>query len=106
MRVNNTSEGFIPSATEMELWDRWRRFIDDILPEAESAGVILAAHPDDPPVKYLRQQPRLGWNIQAYESILEYKKSEFNKLELCLGTIAEMPERYLCKHRENCLKKG
>ena len=59
--------------TETQLWDRWRRFIDDILPEAESAGVILAAHPDDPPVKYLRQQPRLGgifrlmkvfWNIK------------------------------------------
>ena len=105
MRVNNTGEGFILSATEMQLWDRWRRFIDDILPEAESAGVILAAHPDDPPVKYLRQQPRLGWNIQAYESILEYKKSEFNKLELCLGTIAEMPEHDIYASIERIAQK-
>ena len=37
----------------------------DFAPPLANDPSILAAHPDDPPVNYLRQQPRLGWNIQA-----------------------------------------
>jgi len=105
MRIDNSEKGTIPSATEPELWDRWRRFMDDILPVAEAAGVTMAAHPDDPPVQTLRQQPRLGWNIEAYESILDYKSSKSNKLELCLGTIAEMPNHDIYQSIQRIAKK-
>jgi hypothetical protein len=49
----------LPTATHDQLWDRLRRFLDDVLPTAEAAGVRLAAHPDDPPLPFVRQQPRL-----------------------------------------------
>lgn len=45
--------------------------MDELLPVASEAGVILAAHPDEPPVRTVRGQPKLGWNAEAYESILD-----------------------------------
>jgi mannonate dehydratase len=80
------------SATEEQLWDRWYRFMKDLLPVAEEAGVVLAAHPDDPPVERVRQQPKLGWNGERYLRIVEELDSPFNRLELCLGTLAEMAD--------------
>jgi mannonate dehydratase len=78
-------------ASEEQLWDRWRRFMDDILPVAEQCGVALAAHPDDPPVEQVRQQPKLGWTPSRYLRLLQERPSPCNTLELCLGTLAEMP---------------
>lgn len=92
MWVSPPEESSVPSGTEEDLWNRWQRFMDELLPVAEESGVILAAHPDDPPVRSVRGQPKLGWNVEAYESILRRAPSPFNRLELCLGTVAEMPD--------------
>ncbi len=59
---------------------------------AESAGVQLAAHPEDPPVPNLRSQPRLLYTKDAYQKLLAISDSPANKLEFCLGTLAEMPD--------------
>ena len=55
----NAPEGFLPKATHEQLWSRLERFLEEVLPIAESEGVRLAAHPDDPPMPTMRQQPRL-----------------------------------------------
>jgi mannonate dehydratase len=81
-----------PSATEQELWDRWRYFMDAVLPVAEENGVTLAAHPDDPPVQSVRQQPKLVWRPEHYQRIIDHAPSPNNKLEFCIGTLAEMPD--------------
>ncbi len=83
--------GSLAPTTEEELWRRLKDFLDAVLPVAEEEGVILAAHPDDPPVERVRQQPRLVWRPDRYDRLLDLAPSPCNKLEFCLGTLAEMP---------------
>ncbi len=82
--------GTIPSATPEQLWDRFRRFLDDVLPVAEKAGVRLALHPDDPPMPFIRGQPRLVYQPQLYQKAIDLNPSPANALEFCVGSLAEM----------------
>lgn len=83
--------GFMPTVEREELWQRFERFLNDVLPVAEEAGVRLAAHPDDPPMPSLRGTPRLMHTAAEYEKVLDLSPSPHNCLELCIGTLAEMP---------------
>ncbi|TWT31099.1 Mannonate dehydratase [Posidoniimonas corsicana] len=82
--------GAAAAATPQELWDRLRRFLDDVLPVAEQCGVRLALHPDDPPLETVRGQPRLVWRPELYQRVIDLNGSPANQLEFCVGTIAEM----------------
>lgn len=84
--------GFLPPITHDELWRRLQGFLETCVPVAEEAGVRLAAHPDDPPVPTLRSQPRLVYQPQLYQRLLDLKPSRANALEFCLGTLAEMTD--------------
>jgi mannonate dehydratase len=81
-----------PSITHEELWRRLETFLEEIVPVAETAGVRLAAHPDDPPMPSMRQQPRLVYQPAMYQKLLDLVPSPSNALELCVGTMAEMTE--------------
>jgi len=70
----NAEEGFQPEITHKELWRRLRDFLNEILPVAEKAGVIMAAHPDDPPLKFVRKQPRLVYQPAIYKATDQYTK--------------------------------
>jgi mannonate dehydratase len=84
--------GSLPSITHEELWRRLQRFLEDVIPVAEQAGVRLAAHPDDPPMPTMRRQPRLVYQPYMYQRLIDLVPSRNNALELCVGTIAEMTE--------------
>lgn len=84
--------GTVPPATPAQLWDRLRRFLDDVLPVAEAAGVKLAAHPDDPPMPTIRSQPRLVYQPRHYQKLIDLNPSPANMLEFCIGSLAEMTE--------------
>ncbi|MGH9607172.1 MAG: mannonate dehydratase [Terracidiphilus sp.] len=84
--------GTLASITHDELWRRLERFLEEILPVAEKAGVRLAAHPDDPPTPTMRQQPRLVYRQAMYQRLIDISASPSNMLEFCLGTLAEMTE--------------
>jgi mannonate dehydratase len=84
--------GVVPSATPEQLWRRLEDFLDAVLPTAEAAGVTLAAHPDDPPLATMRAQPRLVYQPQLYQRLLDLRPSPANALEFCIGTLAEMTE--------------
>lgn len=86
---NGTPVGKVSSE---ELWSRLERFLEEILPVAEEAGVTLALHPDDPPMPELRQTSRLVYQPQYYQKLLDLVPSESNMLEYCLGSIQEMAE--------------
>jgi mannonate dehydratase len=73
------------------LWDRLERFLRDVVPVAEEVGVRLAAHPDDPPVERLRDTPRLINRPELFRHLCDLVPSRSNALELCLGTLSEMP---------------
>ena len=84
--------GTIPPATHEQLWDRFRRFLDEVLPVAEQAGVRLALHPDDPPTEFMRGQPRLVHQPHLYQKAIDLNPSPANQLEFCVGSLAEMTE--------------
>ena len=88
----NAPEGIVPSATHEQLWQRLDDFLKEIVPVAEEAGVKLAAHPDDPPTPFVRQQPRLVYQPHLYQKLLDLYPSPNNALEFCIGSLAEMTE--------------
>jgi mannonate dehydratase len=88
----NAPGGTLPSISHDELWRRLERFLAEVIPLAEKAGVRLAAHPDDPPMPTMRRQPRLVYQPKMYQRLLDLAPSHSNALELCVGTIAEMTE--------------
>lgn len=88
----NATPGALPPIPHEELWRRLEGFLEDVVPVAERAGVRLAAHPDDPPMPTMRQQPRLVFQPHMYQRLLDAVPSRNNALELCVGTIAEMTE--------------
>lgn len=75
-----------------QIWDRYQRFLDEMLPVAEKAGVILAAHPDDPPVERLRMSAKLINSHDAYRRAFGANPSANNCAELCLGCLQEMAD--------------
>ena len=84
--------GYHPSIEQEELWQRLVWFLDELVPVTEENNVRLAAHPDNPPVKRIRQQPHLVHKAQQYQRLLDIKKSFHNSLECCLGTLQEMSD--------------
>lgn len=88
----SAGEGVLGMITSEELWRRHGDFLDALVPVAEKAGVILAAHPDDPPLPFLRGQPRLVFQPDLYQRVLDRYPSKHNGLEFCIGTTAEMSE--------------
>ncbi len=84
--------GIIPSATPEQLWSRLERFLNEVLPVAEEAGVRLALHPDDPPLPTVRGQPRLVYQPRLYQKVIDLNPSPANQLEFCVGSLAEMTE--------------
>ena len=84
--------GTLPSISHDELWQRLQRFLEEVIPVAEESGVRLAAHPDDPPMPTMRQQPRLVYQPHMYQKLIDLAPSRSNALELCVGTMAEMTE--------------
>jgi mannonate dehydratase len=85
-------KGTLPEINSEQLWQRFAFFLNELLPVAEQAGVILAAHPDDPPLPTLRRQPRLVYQPRMYQRLIDINSSPANQFELCLGTLAEMTE--------------
>ncbi|MHA1548949.1 MAG: mannonate dehydratase [Alphaproteobacteria bacterium] len=85
-------QGSLPSITHETLWQRVQTFLEVLLPVAEEAGVRLAAHPDDPPAPFIRQQPRLVYQPHMYQKLLDLHPSDASVLEFCIGSVAEMTE--------------
>jgi mannonate dehydratase len=98
--------GHVPPATPEQLWQRFRDFLEALIPVAEEAGVTLAAHPDDPPLPAVRGQPRLVYQPRLYQKLLDLKPSPRNALEFCVGTLAEMTEGDVCEAVDTYSRQG
>jgi len=98
--------GNLPSTSHEELWRRLQRFLEEVIPVAEQSGVLLAAHPDDPPMPTMRQQPRLVYQPQMYQTLIDLAPSRSNALELCVGTLAEMTEGNIYDAVDQYSKQG
>jgi mannonate dehydratase len=95
------AEGIQDPVTEEALWDRLETFLREVVPVAEASGILLAAHPDDPPLETVRQQPKLVYQHDHYQKLLDLVPSPANQLEFCIGTLAEMKDGdiYECVER-------
>lgn len=78
--------------TADRMWANHQYFLDAVLPVAESAGVRLALHPDDPPVSGpLGGAARLFTSPAALARAREQAHDSPSwGLNLCLGTVSEM----------------
>ena len=92
MTVRPTRGGFVPPTSPEELWARCEWFLHEILPVAEEFGVRMAAHPDDPPMPFIRGQARLVYQPRLYQKLIDLNPSPSNCLEFCMGSIQEMAE--------------
>lgn len=88
---HRSADGRLSPVNEEGMWERIEYFLANLLPVAESAGVTLAAHPDDPPVAMLRQMARPLCSVQGLQRLIDLCPSPCNQLEFCQGTISEMP---------------
>lgn len=86
----DAEKGFMEDISYDGIWDRLKRFLDEMLPVAEEAGVELALHPDDPPMPMLRKTPRLVYKQELYEKLMDLNRSPANTIEFCMGSIQEM----------------
>ena len=57
---------------------------------AETAGIRLGIHPDDPPVPQLGGIPRLLGSFEDFKRLIEIVDSPSNAIEFCQGTFSEM----------------
>ena len=89
MPVFGPGEAVIDAET---MWANYATFIRAVLPVAEEAGVILALHPDDPPVPMLGGVARLFHEPAGFRRAWELSEgSPAWGLDLCLGCCSEMP---------------
>ncbi len=75
-----TEAGEVPSE---QIWANYRYFLSAILPVAESAGVLLGAHPDDPPVRSLRGIGRIFHSPAQFDRVLALSPSRHHGLTFC-----------------------
>jgi mannonate dehydratase len=76
--------------TEGELWENYERFIRQVVPVAEEAGVRIGIHPDDPPVYELGGIPRCVFGtFDGYRRALEIAASPSIGVCLCIGCWLE-----------------
>jgi mannonate dehydratase len=74
------------------MWDNLERFLKEIIPAAENAGVKLAMHPDDPPLTPLCGLNRIMSSVEAFDRLFSISSSPVNGITLCLGCFLEMGE--------------
>ena len=77
--------------SEEQLWANFSAFLEAALPAAEAAGVRLALHPDDPPVRALGPTARIFYSVENLARAYEMAGgSPAFGFDLCLGTVSEM----------------
>jgi mannonate dehydratase len=72
------------------MWANFTYFLKAIVPVAEKEGVMLALHPDDPPVPAIAGVARIIRSVAAYKRVMGIIESPANGIEFCQGTVAEM----------------
>jgi mannonate dehydratase len=77
-------------ANAEEVWERIKWFLERVVPVAETAGVKLACHPDDPPVPTIKGETRVLGSLEGMKRLIEIVPSSANGLNFCQGTVAEM----------------
>ncbi len=78
--------------TAEQLWSALEYFLDAVIPVAESAGVKMGMHPDDPPLSQVRKMPRIMSSPDAFRRLLTMSDSASNGVTFCQGNFALMTD--------------
>jgi mannonate dehydratase len=83
----------VPEAQRIDherLWENYASFVRAVVPAAETAGVSMGLHPDDPPVPVLRGVGRIFTSPAAIDRALALSDSPAHQLTFCQATYAAM----------------
>lgn len=78
--------------SENQIWDNYQCFIEQVMPVAESNGIKMALHPDDPPITPLHGISRILTSAAAIDRALSFSQSPSHGLTFCQGTYTTMNE--------------
>ncbi len=76
--------------TEAAIWENLEQLLLELVPVAEDAGVMLAMHPDDPPLPEFLGNARIMNSVENFERLVNLVPSPNNGICFCQGTFAEM----------------
>lgn len=79
-----------PGSKRDDLWRHLEQFLTELVPVAEDAGVVLAMHPDDPPLPSLLGNDRIMHCVEGFQRLIDLVPSPCNKIAFCQGSFAEM----------------
>ena len=72
-----------------ELWERTIRIFQTVVPIAESGGVLVAMHGNDPPVPALYGVPQILYDYDSFDRLFREVDSPNNGMTFCVGTRYE-----------------
>lgn len=72
--------------TKEDLWSNLQYFLEEIIPVAETSGIKMAIHPDDPPFDIFGL-PRIITCEENIDRFLKLVDSEANGLTICTGSL-------------------
>jgi mannonate dehydratase len=78
------------SVSAERLWENLAFFLERVVPVAQSAGVLLAIHPDDPPWSIFGL-PRIVTNAAALERLTRIVDRPANGITFCTGSFGADP---------------
>ena len=73
-----------------QMWDNLHWFLEALIPTAESAGVKLAAHPNDPPVPVYRGVAQPLGDYEGWKKLIDLVDSPANTLFFDTGVTTEL----------------
>jgi mannonate dehydratase len=73
-----------------ELWHLLESLLRELVPIAEASGVVLAMHPDDPPLPEFLGKARIMNSVENFQRLVELVPSSSNAICFCQGTFTEM----------------
>lgn len=76
--------------TADQLWENLEYLLQRIVPRAESLGINLAMHPDDPPLDVFMGRARIMNCVENFLRLVTLVPSPVNGICFCQGTFAEM----------------
>ena len=78
--------------SEEQLWSNYEYFLRAVLPAAESAGVKMGLHPDDPPVSPLRGVGRIFTRPAAFVRAMALSDSPSHGITFCQANFRAMTD--------------
>lgn len=76
------------------LWENLARFLEHVVPVADSSGVNMAIHPDDPPWPIFGL-PRIITNADSLDRLIRIVDSPANGITFCTGSLGASSENDL-----------